>query len=212
MTGHSKTYNVKKLTTSLSGALNSVPWDVAEALRDFSYPWEKVQVPLLEFRGLYDVDWFYCFFNVVDQEISVYTSTDHKQEVLYGDRVEIFLTPDRSLSTYYCLEIDLRARIYDYRGSFYRKFEDTWSWPSKDIAVDAGKTATGYQVLLALRLASLRDFGLLKNNEMFAGLFRGKCSAASPSMDSMRWISWLTPDSKTPDFHIPSSFGRFLFE
>jgi hypothetical protein len=206
-----KTYPVNKLTKSLSGNLAEVPWEYAERLTEFSYPWENEPPPTLEFKALHDGEWFYCFYNVIDQESSVYSLTNHKDEVLCGDRVEIFFTPDRSLSRYYCIEIDQLGRVYDYEAAFYRKFDSGWSWPADHIAVQARKTEAGYHVLLALSIASLKELDLVHDNEMIVGLFRGKCAAASSSKSSMRWMSWLRPASQEPDFHIPSSFGKFLF-
>lgn len=206
-----KAYTVHRLTSSCSGHTRHVPWHLAQTQTDFTFPWEDGDAPPLEFQAVYDEEWFYCAFQVVDDMVSIYSSTNEKIEVLYGDRVEIFLSPDRSLATYYALEIDYLARVYDYRASFYRKFDARWSWPKDDIAIEAEKTATGYHVFLALSLKSLRALGLLHDSEMLTGLFRGKCAAASPSMNSMRWISWLKPDSPTPDFHIPSAFGTLRF-
>lgn len=189
-----------------------MPWNEAVALADFNFPWEDSSAPVLEFKAVHDTEWLYCFFNVIDKDVSVYSSTNQKNEVLYGDRVEIFLSPDRLLSTYYALEIDYLARVYDYKASFYRVFDAKWSWPQGHIDVRASKTDEGYQVFLNLSLDSLSRLGLLKGNEMITGIFRGKCAAAGPAMDAMRWISWLSPDSETPDFHIPSAFGVFRLD
>lgn len=203
-------YQVNKLSGQFAGNLNTVPWEFAEKLTEFNYPWEEVESPLLEFRALHDGDWLYCFYNVFDPESSVKSVTNHKNEVLDGDRVEIFLAPDRSLSNYYCLEIDKLGRVYDYKASFYRKFDDKWSWPANHLAVQTKTNATGYQVMFIMSIQSLRDLKLVHGAEMIVGLFRGKCSDTRAAMNSMRWISWSKPESEKPDFHIPSAFGAFL--
>ena len=49
-----------------------------------------------------------------------------KADVVFEDRVEMFFSRDPRMADYYCLEIDSRGRVYDYRASYYRKFDPTW--------------------------------------------------------------------------------------
>jgi hypothetical protein len=207
-----KRYQVRQFPAADSqGAKDAllVPWHLSENLDDFSYPWERRTFPQMEFRAMHNQSWLHCNFRATDQDIKVYRAKDEKIEVLYGDRVEIFFARDPSLNEYYCLEIDPYGRVYDYKASFYRKFDDLWAWPPGEIVVSADYSDNGYNVTLSLSMQSLKDFGLIKDRKMLAGIFRGDCSEIDLQNENMRWISWVKPDSSHPDFHIPSAFGEF---
>ena len=68
----------------------------------------------------------------------------------------------------------------------------------------------GSTLEFALSKKSLKKFGLLKRNKIQAGLYRGECIELKDGKAEFKWISWVKPDSKTPDFHIPSSFGLLV--
>jgi hypothetical protein len=187
-------------------------WNDSQILSDFSYPWENVASPLLEFGALYDDHWLYCNFVVQDEPVLTYIHESKKEEVLFGDRVEIFFATEQSLGRYYCLEIDPNGRVYDYEASHYRKFNADWQWPSEHLHVGAKKSDGGYEVSVAIGMKSLRNLGLIHNGGLLAGIFRGKCMAINLNEDRMRWISWVTPDSSFPDFHVPSAFGVLRLE
>lgn len=188
---------------------NSIPdWNRAEVLNDFSSPWTNDGVPPLTFRALWNEDAFMFRFELVDTDIRMYTATNHKMEVVHSDRVEIFFRSDEKMAPYYCLEMDPLGRVLDYKTQYYRKFEYGWQWPGNDsLKVKAGLLPSGYWVEGAIRLDSLRELGLLKDGKIEAGLFRGKCLEPHPDT-TFNWISWVRPDSETPDFHIPSAFGE----
>jgi hypothetical protein len=45
---------------------------------------------------------------------------------------------------------------------------------------------------------------------LFTGVFRADYYKHISS--AVRWLSWIVPQSKEPDFHIPSAFGVFVFD
>ena len=194
-------------------SISSQVWADAFVLNDFSFPWE-VNVPTahISFCALHDANHFYWKFEAVDTNVKTYSETGLKEEVLYGDRVEIFFAQQLSLENYYCLEIDPHGRVYDYHASYYRKFNPAWHWPLGHLKIFASQTGSGYIVSGAITLKSLADLNLIHNNTIFAGLYRGKCIEASTTAENMKWISWVKPESPVPDFHIPSSFGIFQLE
>jgi hypothetical protein len=92
-------------------------------------------------------------------------------------------------------------------------FDDTWTWPSGHLIIKANRFEKGYSVEVAISKESLKQLGLLKGNKLEAGLFRGECTELIDGSESkIKWISWVKPDSKTPDFHIPSAFGVLILE
>jgi hypothetical protein len=123
--------------------------------------------------------------------------------------VEIFFSTDPELSSYYCIEVDSLGRVFDYHAKYYRIFDAKWKWPSGESIVQAQQNDSGYSVTGMISMTSLKKLGLLKNDTLMCGLYRGKCMEVNPSKENMKWISWINPGTPTPDFHLPSSFGTF---
>ena len=211
-----KTYSVKKLSDeeiTVTGKGESPQWKSGTELTDFIYPWEKETPPLTAFKALHSKDWLYCFYKVVDESVLVLVKTNEKSEVIYSDRVEIFFRKDEKMQPYYGLELDPNGRVYDYEAEFHRKFNPTWTWPAGQLIVKASRTTDGYIVELAVSKESLKQLGLLKGNKIEAGIFRGECIELIEGADSkIKWISWVKPNSETPNFHIPSAFGLLVLE
>ena len=166
----------------------------------------------MQFRALHDDRWVYCYFGVQDNNILTYVNESKKEEVLYGDRVEIFFAADDDLRSYYCLEIDPNARVYDYVASHYRRFDAAWQWPSGQLRIETNKSENGYEVAMAIGKESLTNLELIQNQRIRAGIFRGKCMEINFNQDRMQWISWVPPQSPFPDFHVPSAFGALILE
>lgn len=208
------TYLVKKISRDiqLTGKGDDPQWQRADSLSDFSFPWETEQPQPTVFRALHNDDWFYCLFDVTDANINILQVRDDKWEVASSSRAEIFLRIDDELNPYYCLELDPLGRVLDYQGVYHRKFDRPWSWPEGQLVVKAEKRTTGYTVEVALSKSSLTALGLLKNNQLEAGIFRADCFIKPDGTPDFKWASWIIPDSPTPDFHIPSSFGLLHLE
>lgn len=209
-----KTYSVNKITSNLqlSGKGDDSRWKEAELLADFTYPWETETPRPTKFRALHNDEWFYCLFEVNDADVNIRQKTNHKSEVASSSRAEIFLKIDDRLAPYYCFEIDPLGRVLDYEAHHYRKFDLNWEWPAEDLIVKTSSSKDGYTIELALSKRSLVKLGLLKNDILQAGLYRADCSFDAAGDPDFKWISWVRPDSATPDFHIPSSFGVFQLE
>lgn len=206
-----KTYQVKHIISNQltldSNTLNPF-WDKANVMSDFIFPWEKEKPPRTNFRALYDDNYFYFRFDVDDNNVLTHIKIDNKMEVVDSDRVEIFFRQNEELNPYYCLEMDARGRILDYVTKYYRDFDYDWQWPENDnLKVEASENENGYVVEGAISLSSLKELGLLKDNTLEVGLYRGYCMQLPNPEAKLRWISWVKPNSEKPDFHIPSSFG-----
>ena len=210
------TYSVKKIASNLltpnAKVMNPI-WEQANITSDFSFPWEEKTPPKTSFRALYDDVYFYFRFDVEDDNVLTHVKDDHKMEVVDSDRVEIFFRQDEKLNPYYCLEMDARGRVLDYVTRYYRDFDYEWQWPGSDnLNIKASQSKEGYIVEGAISLSSLKDLGLLKANVLEAGLYRGYCMRLPNPEAELRWISWINPAVKEPDFHIPSSFGKLELE
>ena len=215
LTVEAKTYSVKKIEKELviTGKGDSPLWKNANELTDFIYPWEKEKPPFTLFRALHSKDWLYLLYNVKDEMVNIYVKDNDKRDVAYSDRVEIFFKQDDLLEKpYYGLELDPAGRVLDYRAKYHRQFNDPWFWPVGQLVVKTSRTKDGYIVEVAISKTSLEQLGLLKDNSLKAGIFRGECIKLTGDESSLKWISWVKPDSITPDFHIPSPFGVLLLE
>lgn len=211
-----KTYSIKKIEGQeilINGKGDSEQWKNAIGISDFTYPWEKETPPLTSFKAMHSKDWLYLLYNVKDENVQVLVKSNAKIEVIYSDRVEIFFRKDETMSPYYGLELDPHGRVYDYEATFHRQFNDQWTWPAGHLKVMAHLTKDGYAVEVAISKESLKQLGLMKGNKLEAGLFRGNCIEMIEGKDSkIKWISWVRPDSVTPNFHIPSAFGLLVLE
>ena len=199
-------------TIILTGRGEDEQWSKAVSLSDFIYPWERETPSCTTFKALHSREWLYCLFFVRVHNVKVYRIADKKPEIIKSDRVEIFFKKDDQLSPYYCLEVDPLARVYDYEAHYHRNFNTAWSWPEGQLHVKASRNSDGYSVEMAIHKDSLRSLGLLQNNVLLAGLYRAECVSIQGSTSTMKWISWINPDSPTPDFHIASSFGVLQLE
>jgi hypothetical protein len=208
-----QTYQVNSIRKTLFARKkmnNDSFWKNCPALTSFIYPWNDETPPATIFRALHDSKNFYFRFDVIDTEIIAEKGSMVKMSVLNSDRVEIFFRTDEEMNLYYGLEMDPLGRVLDYRAEFYRKFDYKWEWPG--ITIRASYTLNGYRVWACIPLESLRALKLLSGNKLQAGLFRGKCISDSKAEVSFKWISWMEPESETPDFHIPSAFGELVLE
>jgi hypothetical protein len=183
-----------------------VDWDKADVLRDFHYPWDDGDCPETIFRALWDNEHFYFRFDAVDTNVHVWHNDGTKMDVTQSDRVEIFFMSGGNMSPYYCLEIDPEGRVLDIRARHHRQFDYTFQWPG--IKIDTQRSVQHYSVEGTLSLSTLREFGILQNKTIIAGLYRANCTGRDNEGAHFQWISWQQPDSDEPDFHIPSSFGK----
>lgn len=209
-----QTYTVKRIkqgNINFSNNNNSA-WNKANALSDFSYPWENGIAPATSFKALWNGQWLYCRYEVKDDSILVLVKKNDKLETGASDRVEIFFNINDSMRPYYCLEMDANGRLLDYSANYYRKMNYSWQWPKDQLKVKALRTSTGYIVEAAISIQSLKDLGLLQNNRLHAGLFRAECKGFINNRADLRWISWIKPSSQQPDFHIPSAFGTLILQ
>jgi hypothetical protein len=204
-----KTYAVKRTDRplQLTGRGTDAAWRDATEVTGFTYPWRDDQPPATRFKALWDDEHFYFLYRAADTEIIAKTANGGERDVVNSDRVEIFFKSDDRMDPYYALEMDALGRVLDTEGRFYRNIDYQWQWPAGHLILKASTDSEGYWVEGSISLASLRTLGLLQGRELKAGLYRGEYLTNADGETEVRWISWVTPDSEKPDFHIPSSFG-----
>ena len=206
------TYLVKKIPSGkmiIDGKGSSTFWQEAKVLDDFIYPWREETPPKTTFRALWDGDFLYLLYRAEDPDILLKSQNMGEMDVVNSDRVEIFFKKDDEMNPYYALELDALGRILDTEGKYYREVDFQWNWPEGELIVKASRDQEGYSVEASISMASLEELGMWKKGQSFlnAGLYRGEYTKDDNNQQIVKWISWIKPDSPTPDFHIPSSFG-----
>jgi len=63
-----------------------------------------------------------------------------------------------------------------------------------------------------ISIASLTKFNLIKDNKIETGIFRAKFNQQKDATFEPTWISWVNPNTETPNFHTPTSFGVMCLE
>lgn len=203
-------YNVNLIDEGqlqITGKGESAFWKKSDVLTHFISPWDSEEPSKIEFRALWDKKNFFFCFTVFDDQIHIETKDNSIDSINNSDRVELFFRPDDSLNPYYCLEIDTEARIMDFIAYPDKKFDFNWNWPQNDITVKSSKKATSFTVEGAISIASLNQFDLIKEDKIEAGIFRAKYNLKDNLHFEPTWISWVNPNTETPNFHIASSFG-----
>ena len=88
-----------------------------------------------------------------------------------------------------------------------RNFDFNWNWPKEDILVKSEIKEDYFIVEGAISLVSLKKFDLIKNNKIETGVFRAKYNEQKDGDFEPTWISWVNPNTETPDFHTATAFG-----
>ena len=186
-----------------------------EELSDFVFPWLDRQAPSTKFRARWTPDdqRFHFSFDVVDDDIVLGEGDDSKTQVIGSDRVELFFAVDRNLSRYYSLEMDPRGVVLDYAAKYHREMD--WDWSIADLELETDMRDDGYSVAGSLSLAELDELGCIHTDSdgarfLIAGAYRAEFHRDAEGRVIEDWIAWVDPQVTTPDFHVPSSFGRFL--
>jgi hypothetical protein len=196
-----KEYKVQHLTTFTS-------WEDINEITDFTAPWSKLEVPKTTFNAYILNGSIYFRFKAYGPRPLIYIASNHKLEVRYSERVEIFFRSSEEMCPYYCLEMDPHSRVLDYKANFYRHFDREWQWPEalniKTAIEDGFYTLEG-----EVSLAVLRKLNLIHDSQIQIGLYRGHCTQLQHDKAEINWISWVDPKVVQADFHIPSSFGLF---
>lgn len=196
----------------ITGKGDSILWKDAVVLSNFISPWDTETPSKIEFRALWDEKQLFFCFTVYDTKIHIDKKDDSVLSIGNSDRVELFFRPDHTLNPYYCLEMDTDARIMDFIAYPNKNFDYEWNWPKNDISVKSSKNNNSFTVEGAISIASLKKFNLIKDNRIETGIFRAKYNSTDAIHFEPTWITWINPNTKTPNFHIASSFGTLLLK
>ncbi|KVV15666.1 sugar-binding protein [Flavobacterium sp. TAB 87] len=206
-----KKYSVNKIelgSLEITGQGNQESWKNAMVLNDFISPWSDDLFDKIEFRALWDTENLFFCFKVYDGTIHIDSKDDSIDSIGNSDRVELFFRKNAELSPYYCLEMDTKPRVMDFKAMPNWKFDFDWNWPSDGIKLRSSKNSDYFIVEGSLGIDVLKKLELLQaDNTIETGIYRAKYKADKNSNYQPTWISWVNPQTQTPNFHISSSFG-----
>ncbi|HEX9152644.1 MAG TPA: sugar-binding protein [Flavobacterium sp.] len=203
---------IEKKQLIISGKGDDPLWDTAMALTDFCSPWNKEKQSEIIFKALWDRENLFFNFTVLDTAIHIKKYDDSVESIGNSDRVELFFRQDSTLNPYYCLEIDTAARIMDFIAYPDKNFDFNWNWPKNAIDVKSSENTHSFTVEGSIGIPSLKQLHLIKDNRIETGVFRAKYNQKEDLSFEPTWISWVNPDTETPNFHIASSFGTFILK
>lgn len=210
-----KIYTVKQIEhkkLEINGKGNHSLWNKADKLLDFCSPWDSEKIKAIEFKALCDTETLFFCFKVNDSEIHIDTTDNTINSINNSDRVELFFRTNEELNPYYCLEIDPTPRIMDFKARPNKQFDFAWNWPSGDLVVKSSINEKSFTVEGAISIASLTKLGLIKDGKIEAGIYRAKYNKQEDGNYEPTWITWVNPNTETPNFHTPSSFGVLHLE
>lgn len=192
----------------VDGTSDDHAWGRAIILKDFLLPWENDKPQLTIFRALYDTSNLYIFFQAMDHNMVIKDSIRNEIDISKEDRVELFISKNKTMDEYFCIEIDPLGRVLDYRASYYRKFDDKWNIDG--ILVGSKIYPESYQVEFSIPLKSLIKMGVNISEDFYVGLFRADLENSVSGLKE-NWLSWVDPKTPEPDFHVPQALGLFHF-
>ncbi len=196
-------FSVGSCNTPIKVDGNLEEWPQGNFLSGLTAPWNKLPQDSTNFQTRVDGDYLFFNFKTVD-ETPFTVPFENELSVAAGDRVELFFSKTRDMSEdYYCLEMNPRGEVLDYRATYYRKFD--YDWDAGTLELATMEYPNGYQVEGKIRINELQELGL--GNEFYLGVYRAEYQGP----DQVIWYSWILPESKEPDFHIPSSLARVKF-
>lgn len=203
-------YNVNNILVNqliITGKADSNLWKKACVLRDFHSPWSKIKNTETKFKALWDKDYLFFLFEVIDDGIHIDKTDNSFNSINVSDRVELFFRSDSSLNPYYCLEIDPTPRIMDFKAYPDKNFDFNWNWPHNDLIVKSSLNPKGFCVEGKISISFLKKLNLIQDGKIETGVYRAKYYKTKDSTYEPVWLTWVDPETETPNFHISSSFG-----
>jgi hypothetical protein len=191
-------------TITLDGVASEKEWGEAPILSDFMNPWNKEVNPATSLILLKDSQFLYFYYDAKDEDIVLVPDFLKERDLEKEDRVEIFLSKDAAMDSYYGFEMDALGRVLAYEAKHYRKFNYDWDAP-EGFQVKSRKSDGGYTVEGAIPLTFVQS--LAKGNEVYFGAYRAEFSMKNDSLVK-NWLAWVDPKTDKPDFHVPTSLGK----
>lgn len=200
--------NVDGSMLQADGYIKPTVWEKVAKVK-LRQPWDDRDAEVGTCSLLADPRYLYFMFRIKDSTPNFYYGRDELL-VARGDRVEMFLTRSLQLNPYYGLEMSPAGLILDYRAAFYRQMH--YAWHSKNIQLLTHLEPYGYRIEGKIPMKFLKRFMSRDSRGkpfLYAGIFSADYHGSNEP--DVIWSSWIMPASDHPDFHIPSAFGKLIF-
>jgi hypothetical protein len=187
----------------IDGQQTEQAWMNIKPFRAFVNPWNSEVQPSTTLKLLRDNKFLYFYFDAKDNEVVVKNPFEQERDVELEDRVELFFSKDSTMQQYYCFEIDALGRTLSYGARHYRQMDFDWNVP-EEYQVRTTSYEGGYRVEGAIPwdfIASLTD-----KKSIYMGAYRAEFSMKNDSIVE-NWLTWVNPNTPSPDFHVPTSLG-----
>ncbi len=192
----------------LDGKAEEKEWKTAPSISSFMNPWNKDVNPETALMLLKDSEFLYFYFDAKDEEIVIHVDFSKERDVEKEDRVELFLSKDAKMSTYYCFETDALGRTLSYEANHYRKLRFDWDVP-EGYRVKSRRYEGGYAIEGAIPLSFI--ISLANQKELYFGAYRAEFSMVNDSIVE-NWLTWINPNTPFPDFHVPATLGKLYWK
>lgn len=192
----------------IDGKGDDLCWKKMKPITDFVYPWRKDKPEKTTLKVCHDEKNLYLFFEVEDRTPVFKKRQNNELDVAEEDRVEVYFAADRRMASYYSIEMSPTGLPLDYKCTFHRKFDFTWNMPDLLLKGEINRP-NGYTVEAAYSLDALKKMGVLKeNNRILTGFYRADFERDASGKIIEKWISWIDPQLKEEDFHVPETLGE----
>jgi hypothetical protein len=191
-------------------------WEAAPPI-EFVFPWESQTGPMQKTtaRLLWDDNNLYVFYECDDKDIvALYTQRD--DPTYRDDAVEIFINPQPSQeATYYGLEMNAGAVLYDYVAVMPRTFYRRFQMEGVRLAVKLSGTLNvrgdkdrGWNLELAIPWA---NFDTLAPAPKAGDRWRAQLNRWDGVEPHRRLSMWVDPRIERSWPHVPARFGWLEF-
>lgn len=208
-------YKVRSISEpiNIDGLDKEACWSSTKLLKDFTFPWNEIPSPKTTFKAVHDDDFIYFFYYADDDDLILKRSGDDEMDAVASDRVEIFIRNEDETQPYYSFEMDPLGRVFDSKGEFGKYIDKEYDFPKEDLIFKGSIKDDHYTLEGKIRISKLEDLDLVSNDRsIMMGLYRGEYFIGDDNKEKTYWMSWVIPDSDTPNFHIPSSFGKLKLQ
>lgn len=188
---------------------NSINFFDQFIIDSFQAPWSSTITEETNFMAFTNGEWFEFEFNVIDSNIVQVDNVMSENDVARGDRVEIFFSGDTTLANYYCIEINPSGEVLDYNAKFYRQFDEGWDLDK--LQVSSHINDSGYVVKGKIPISFLDSIQLGADDDyidLLIGVYRANYNELDEDPNNVQWITWISPETSFPDFHVKESFSK----
>lgn len=198
------TATIPEGVVAVDGERSEEAWSHSTPITAFTNPWNKEVCPETSLSMVKDSSHLYFYFEVKDDEILLDSTLSSERQIAKEDRVELFFSRDKGMKEYYCFEIDAKGRTLSYAANYYRQLNFAWEVPV-GYTVVSRIISGGYAVEGSIPLAFIR--GLSSDGELYFGAYRAEFSRVK-GITVENWLTYIDPQTATPDFHVPASLGK----